>query len=108
MAAPFCKQREGDVAVRKLMWFVIGFAAIIAAGVYLNLASWLLIIAMAVGVLAIALCFIPKKIAAVIAAILFGVSAGSMYLFAFDTFYLQSFGICWSVEINIVIIWINT
>ncbi len=75
--------------MRILMWFTIGFALAIAAGVYFLSGWWL------IGFMAAALCgsiplFLLKRKPCVIAGvILVGVSVGMLWQFGFDSLYMQ-------------------
>ena len=75
--------------MRKLMWFAIGFIASCAVIVYLFAGSAALVPALLVLVAAIVLCFFRKRSTGIIAAVLFGIFTGTVWLYAYDALYLQ-------------------
>ena len=75
--------------MRKLMWFTIGFTVSCVAVVYLQAGSVLGWLALAFGVAAIAMLFIPQKLIRVIAVLLIGFSVGVLWLWGYSSIYLQ-------------------
>ena len=75
--------------MRKLMWFTIGFAVSCVAAVYLLAGSILGWLALAFGIAAIAMLFLPQKPVNVIAVMLIGFSVGVLWLWGYSSVYLQ-------------------
>ena len=71
------------------MWFSIGFAVSCAVGVYLISGSILAWLALFAGVVAIAALFVKDNIVKVIAVLLLGFSTGVLWMWGYDTVYLQ-------------------
>ena len=75
--------------MRKLMWFTIGFAISCFIAVYLLAGSILGWLALAFGIAAIAMLFLPQKPIKIIAVILLGFSVGVLWLWGYSSVYLQ-------------------
>lgn len=75
--------------MRWLMWFVIGFTAACAAGVYLLSGWWLLLTAASCGVMWVVLLFFRTPLAKRLAYIVLGCFISFLWLWCFDRVYLQ-------------------
>lgn len=73
--------------MRKLMWFTIGFTAACFLGVYCRIGIWLALLG---AVFALPLFFAKSKPYTIVATILIGVTAGSVWQFGYDNLYLQT------------------
>lgn len=76
--------------MRKLLWFAVGFAASCAVGAYLLFDHILILIASVCLGLGIAGCFAENLHIRIIAAVLIGVAMGSLWVWGYHAFYLQT------------------
>ena len=76
--------------MRKLLWFTVGFAAACAIGAYLLFGNILILIASVCLGLGIAGCFVENLHIRVVAAVLLGVAVGSLWVWGYHAFYLQT------------------
>ena len=76
--------------MRKLMWITIGFTAAIAAGVYLQLHTWCLLIGLFCLLGSAASFFLNSKPAKIAAVILLGCVLGFSWLLGYDSLYLTT------------------
>lgn len=74
--------------MRKLMWFVIGFAAGCVPGAYLLWNNWIAIVGALCVLAAVYLCFLRQKAAKITAVILFGLSFSTVWIWGYDALYL--------------------
>ena len=75
--------------MRKLMWFTVGFTTACAAGVYLQLHSWCLLLGLFCLAAWGALLFFRSKPARIAAMLLFGLAIGFGWLWGYDSLYLS-------------------
>lgn len=75
--------------MRKLMWFSIGFAVSCIVAVYLLSGSTLGLLALVVGIVAIAALFINRNVVRTIGVLMLGFSVGVLWMWGYDVLYLQ-------------------
>lgn len=76
--------------MRKLLWFVVGFTLSCIVGVYLVSGNISLILAISAAVIAASLFLIKAMPSRIIAVILFGFSLGTVWIYLYNTCYLQT------------------
>ena len=76
--------------MRKLMWFVIGFAAGCVPGAYFLWNNWFVVVGVFSLFTAVFLCFLRARAAKIAATVLFGLTFSVAWMWGYDALYLST------------------